>query len=164
MAKLNDDLINITNVNLYPESFCLADIDVSQQSIEMEFIMHLSDQESFKKIKSYKKDTINKEGYLHGFIDLMFFYNGKFYILDYKSNFLGKNEDDYTKENMDKAMTEHNYYLQAEIYAKALQKFLKNTVENFDYDKIFGGAFYLFIRGMSKNSSKGIHFHKPKLI
>ncbi len=68
--------------------------------------------------------------------------------MDWKSNWLGPTDDFYTKEYMHASMVENQYFLQAEIYKEALIRYLKQY--NID-EKLFGGVFYLFLRGIDKD-------------
>jgi exodeoxyribonuclease V beta subunit len=88
-------------------------------------------------------------GYLTGFVDLICEYDGKFYILDYKTNFLGDLMDDYGLDNLVVAMQSHNYGLQYWIYTLVLHRHLQNLLPDYDYESHFGGVMYLFVRGMS---------------
>ncbi|WP_339389582.1 exodeoxyribonuclease V subunit beta, partial [Vibrio neptunius] len=64
------------------------------------------------------------QGMLKGFIDLVFEHQGKYYVLDWKSNYLGDNVADYHGEALKAAMADHRYDLQYQIYALALHRFL----------------------------------------
>ena len=88
-------------------------------------------------------------GYLTGFIDLICEYDGKYYILDYKTNFLGELVSDYGPESLVEAMQGHNYGLQYWIYTLVLHRHLQNLIPDYDYRSHFGGIMYLFVRGMS---------------
>ena len=87
-------------------------------------------------------------GYLTGFIDLFCQWRGKYYILDYKSNFLGDRPADYSGEALWQAMAEHNYGLQYWLYTLAADRWLAWQHPGYDYDRHFGGVYYLFVRGM----------------
>ena len=102
-------------------------------------------------------------GFMKGFIDLVFEFDNKWYIVDYKSNFLGQSYDDYSCDAMDDAMIEHHYILQYHIYVVALHKYLKFRQKNYDYNLHFGGVFYLFIRGMhpEQGPESGVFFDRP---
>ncbi|MBN1498589.1 MAG: exodeoxyribonuclease V subunit beta [Spirochaetes bacterium] len=102
-------------------------------------------------------------GFLKGYIDLIFHINGKYYILDWKTNYLGSNVSDYTRLNIKSAMDQHLYYLQYLIYTAAADKYLKNRIVNYSYEKNFGGVFYFFVRGIKKEntSMNGVYFDKP---
>lgn len=98
------------------------------------------------------------QGYLKGFIDLVFCYENRYYIVDWKSNFLGMESSHYTRDAMKSEIKNHSYHLQYLIYTVALYKYLKHSVENFSYDD-FGGVHYLFVRGMDGES--GNYFDLP---
>ena len=102
-------------------------------------------------------------GFLRGFIDLVFEREGRFYVLDYKSNYLGPHSDDYRPERLAEAMAEHHYYLQYLLYAVALHRYLGRRMADYDYERCFGGVYYLFVRGVqpSTGSSRGVFFHRP---
>lgn len=102
-----------------------------------------------------------ESGYLKGFIDLTFQYEGKFYLLDYKTNYLGDEIQDYKEDNLIEEMQEASYDLQYHIYTVALHRFLARRMENYSYNQHFGGAFYLFLRGMNRQGMEGIYFDRP---
>ena len=104
------------------------------------------------------------EGYLKGFIDLVFEHEGKYYVVDYKSNSL----PDYTAASMYQAMAEAHYYLQYLLYSVALHRYLKKRIHDYSWESHIGGAYYLFIRGMVSSSEteaneNGVFFDKPSL-
>lgn len=88
------------------------------------------------------------QGYMTGFIDLVFRHRGRWYIADYKSNHLGNSVADYSPSAMGLAMRQHRYDLQYLIYSVALQRYLRNRLPDFDAERDFGGVLYLFVRGM----------------
>jgi exodeoxyribonuclease V beta subunit len=101
-------------------------------------------------------------GYMKGFIDLIFRHNGKYFILDYKSNHLGDTYDDYKPEHLKTAMEHSDYDIQYHIYVLALKKYLEARDPNFDYERDFGGVYYLFLRGMRPDKRlNGIYFDVP---
>ena len=79
----------------------------------------------------------------------MFEHQGKYYILDWKSNHLGHSIEDYHPDNLNHAMIDHRYDFQYQIYALALHRFLQSRLANYDYQQHFGGVYYLFLRGFS---------------
>jgi exodeoxyribonuclease V beta subunit len=100
---------------------------------------------------------------IKGFIDLMFEFEGKFYVADYKSNHLGDSYEDYHHTAMELAMTDHDYHLQAILYTLALHRWLKYKLPNYNYSTHIGGAYYLFIRGMSQTApGSGVYFVLPQ--
>ncbi|MFC5282043.1 UvrD-helicase domain-containing protein [Pedobacter alpinus] len=103
------------------------------------------------------------EGIMNGKIDLFFEHKGKFYVLDWKSNYLGDAVVNYEKPELQKAMSENNYHLQYLIYSLAVKKYLESRLTNFNYKYQFGGVIYLFLRGMRTNSDTGIFTYKPQI-
>ncbi|MBK8453744.1 MAG: exodeoxyribonuclease V subunit beta [Thiofilum sp.] len=104
------------------------------------------------------------QGFMKGFIDLVFEYKGRYYIIDYKSNRLANTPEEYTKERMEEAVAEAHYYLQYLIYCVALQRYLTVRLPSYSYDTHFGGVFYLFMRGMQPTEAggNGIYATRPK--
>ncbi|MDR1850479.1 MAG: exodeoxyribonuclease V subunit beta [Zoogloeaceae bacterium] len=92
-------------------------------------------------------------GYLKGFIDLVFEYEGRYYVLDWKSNHLGWQLPDYAAPALTLAMQKHGYYLQARLYLLALHRYLRVRLPDYDPALHLGGACYLFIRGVRPNWS-----------
>ena len=99
------------------------------------------------------------QGMLKGFIDLVFEFEGKYYVVDYKSNWLGDNIDHYGQNALKKVMIEHRYDLQYQLYSLALHRFLRSRISNYQYQTHFGGVYYLFLRGMP---DQGIFYHRPQ--
>lgn len=91
-------------------------------------------------------------GFLKGFIDLIGLFEGKWYLFDYKSNHLGASRDDYAREKLPAAMADHHYFLQYHIYTVALHRYLGSRLPGYEYERDFGGVFYLFIKGMHPDS------------
>ena len=75
-----------------------------------------------------KLEFSHVKGLLKGFIDLIFCHQGKYYILDYKSNYLGSNAADYEHDMLEQAMSSHQYHLQYLIYTVALHRLLNQAV------------------------------------
>ncbi|MCP3873920.1 MAG: hypothetical protein GY699_12275, partial [Desulfobacteraceae bacterium] len=102
-------------------------------------------------------------GFIKGFIDLVVQHEGKWYIMDYKSNYLGNTYQQYSQDAMFDAMAEHHYFLQYYLYLVALHRYLKLRLKDYDYDTHFGGVFYLFIRGMHPqfSSKYGVFYDRP---
>ncbi|MGR5142887.1 exodeoxyribonuclease V subunit beta [Photobacterium sp. DNB23_23_1] len=102
-------------------------------------------------------------GMLKGFIDLVFEHDGRYYVLDWKSNWLGDDPNVYRGDMLDHAMVDHRYDLQYQLYALALHRFLKSRKADYNYDDHFGGVYYLFLRGVKAGSDSGIFRAKPSL-
>lgn len=99
-------------------------------------------------------------GMLKGFIDLVFRHEGRYYLLDYKSNWLGEDREAYTRPAMEQAMRAHRYDLQYQLYSLALHRYLRHRLADYDYDRHFGGVIYLFLRGMDGQEG-GRDLHHP---
>lgn len=99
------------------------------------------------------------KGFMKGFIDLVFQHKGRFYIVDWKSNYLGADLENYTPEALSHTMVDSLYILQYHIYAVALEQYLRLRVPNYDYATHFGGVFYIFLRGVEpeQGSEFGIY-------
>lgn len=103
------------------------------------------------------------QGFMKGFVDLIFVAQGRYYVVDYKSNDLGGDELAYSFNSLQQAMADHHYYLQYLIYCVALHRYLQQRVVDYSWDTHMGGVLYLFLRGMQANtvSEQGIFFHQP---
>lgn len=103
------------------------------------------------------------QGMLKGFIDLIFCWQGKYYLLDYKSNWLGEDSSAYTQPAMAQAMAEHRYDLQYQLYTLALHRYLGHRLADYDYCRHFGGVIYLFLRGVdAEHMGNGIFTCRPE--
>ena len=100
---------------------------------------------------------------LKGYIDLVFRRDGRYYIVDWKSNYLGASLEDYTRERLSIVMEREFYTLQYHIYAVALHRFLELRLTDYQYDAHFGGVYYLFLRGMGPAGGHGVLFDRPAL-
>lgn len=150
-------------------SFSLADIDTARCIKEMEFYFHLHNS-STGEVNDIlaEEQTVGLlspkrlEGFLTGFVDLVFEHDGMFYIIDYKTNNLGHRAEAYHEDRLIEEMAAHNYGLQYWLYSLVLHRYLKNFMPQYAYDIHFGGILYLFVRGMDGVSSRGVFHRKPK--
>ena len=101
------------------------------------------------------------QGMLKGFIDLVFEHQGRFYVVDYKSNYLGDNPAAYQQDAMAQAMLEHRYDVQYQLYTLALHRYLRCRLPDYDYERHIGGVCYLFLRGMNGDAGSGVYATKP---
>jgi len=160
---------NVLNSKIFQnDNYSLQHLKEKEKITEMEFFLSIQKdiqpEEINKLLKNYNLKSIENipSGFLGGFIDLVFKKDEKFYILDWKSNSLGQNINDYSLDKINVAMHEHQYNLQYIIYTVALHKYLKKRIPNYNYDQHFGGVFYIFLRGVYKDNPKnGVFFHKP---
>lgn len=103
------------------------------------------------------------QGMVRGSIDLVFRHNGKYYLVDYKSNFLGSTLSSYNQEALKKEMLHSHYDWQYLIYTLALHRYLQSVVPHYDYSRDFGGVFYLFLRGMNGEPQSGVFYDRPSV-
>jgi exodeoxyribonuclease V beta subunit len=151
----------------------LAETQQAQRLVEMEFLIPMARIDCHKVNQIIRQDPLSSQatsglgfaevqGMLKGFIDLTFEYNGRFYVLDWKSNYLGPDSCDYTQSAMQQAMLEHRYDFQYQLYTLALHRYLKTRLPDYDYDRHIGGAYYVFLRGVDGScSDNGIFYTKP---
>jgi exodeoxyribonuclease V beta subunit len=102
-------------------------------------------------------------GFMKGFMDLVFRHDERFYLIDWKSNFLGPSLDDYKPEALVKTMEEEFYILQYHLYVLAVHRYLRMRLPGYGYDTHFGGVFYIFLRGLdpSNVTDTGIFRDRP---
>jgi exodeoxyribonuclease V beta subunit len=104
-------------------------------------------------------------GMLKGFADLVFEHEGKYWVLDYKSNALGAGDAAYTRNAMGAAMAAHRYDIQGAIYMLALHRLLKSRLGT-GYDPLeqLGGAVFFFLRGVNNPATRGCYWMEPDLV
>ncbi|MBA3603113.1 MAG: UvrD-helicase domain-containing protein [Parachlamydiaceae bacterium] len=128
-------------------SFSLNDLSDDRCYREHEFL--------YAATQSFHSEFEDRPGFLKGVIDLIFEFDGKFCILDWKSNWLGPDESHYSESSMQQAMRNHDYHLQARIYKEALERYLK-LIDGRPFEELFGGVFYVFLRGLNAEGAGGI--------
>ncbi len=99
------------------------------------------------------------QGMMHGFIDLIFEWGGKYYVVDYKSTHLGDRFDDYNIQNLTENIEQNFYDLQYLIYSVALHRYLALRIENYSPERHLGGVYYLYLRGMTTGRNTGIYYN-----
>jgi exodeoxyribonuclease V beta subunit len=155
----------------YPD-LRLSELTPKQKKVEMQFFipMALIDADSVNQLIAHYDPLSARagalqfnqvQGMLKGFIDLTFEYQGQYFVLDYKSNYLGDNLQDYSEQAMADAIVEHRYDFQYQLYTLALHRLLKSRLVDYDYHQHIGGVFYTFLRGMQGTSNAGCYFTKP---
>ncbi|MEY4591491.1 MAG: exodeoxyribonuclease beta chain RecB [Pseudomonadota bacterium] len=180
-VRLQHMLADVLNTplptNELADTFTLATIPPANRLCELEFSLPVSQlsAESLWEICQRHHLPIPRlsfhtlEGYLRGFIDLVFRVRHPskddcYYLLDWKSNYLGDTPADYGQENLQDAMIEHGYFLQALIYCLALHRHLRVSHPNYDPARHLGGAYYLFVRGVRPDwLGAGVMFWRPSL-
>jgi exodeoxyribonuclease V beta subunit len=161
-----------TPLDLENPDFTLARVRQTRRLSEMEFYFptgQLDAQRLSNLIREKKTSPAAKpaappriEGFLKGFIDLIFEFEGRFYIVDWKSNSLGRSAEDYNAAAMRREIVERGYDLQYHIYTVALDKYLRARLADYDYEKHFGGVRYIFLRGVTpENPELGVFRDRP---
>lgn len=164
-----------TDITVGDRTFQLSDIMWHKRIPEFEFdfpvsaffpdiLNGLSDDRTSVVVRRFHEHGSSElEGIMNGKMDLFFEHEGKYYILDWKSNYLGDTPDDYSSAALVVAMNESNYHLQYLIYTLAAKKYLESRLHSFNYERQFGGVIYCFVRGIRRGQSTGIFTSKPPL-
>ncbi|RNC72337.1 MAG: exodeoxyribonuclease V subunit beta [Desulfuromonadales bacterium] len=103
------------------------------------------------------------KGMVRGFIDLVCEHDGRYYLMDWKSNHLGNSAADYAPSRLREAMERNLYPLQYLLYSLALHRHLATRLPGYRYDRHFGGVFYLFLRGIdpARGAETGVFADRP---
>ena len=107
-------------------------------------------------------DFLPLEGFLKGFVDLVFRHEARWHVVDYKSNWLGTDVSDYAPGKLIGPMIEHDYILQYHLYVLALHRQLARRLPAYDYDRDMGDVFYLFLRGLSVSHPIGTGVYRDR--
>nr|MDQ3313228.1 PD-(D/E)XK nuclease family protein [Verrucomicrobiota bacterium] len=100
-------------------------------------------------------------GFMNGFIDLIFEHEERFYFIDWKSNWLGPDLRAYHAAAIAAEMQRNFYTLQLCLYSVALHRYLRVRKPSYDFEQHFGGAFYIFLRGIDPaQPSHGVHHQR----
>nr|WP_313092068.1 UvrD-helicase domain-containing protein [Moraxella sp. CTOTU48268] len=167
-VALVDWLDDIIHTPLAASAVPLVNIKYNQKVAELGFNLRLNQHLSFSdlnalfhqfdiplQLQSQEINTMVWQ-YLKGEIDLVYQHGTQFFIVDYKSNYLGNDFDNYNPAALYDAMTTHSYWLQASIYQVALHRYLKLRLANYDINTHLGAVEYAFLRGMSpKHDTRG---------
>jgi exodeoxyribonuclease V beta subunit len=89
-------------------------------------------------------------------MDIVFEHQGRYYVLDYKSNKL----PDYAQDSITDSMLSHRYDVQYSLYILAVHRLLKSRLKDYSYEQHMGGAIYLYLRGIDQ-AGQGCYVHKP---
>jgi exodeoxyribonuclease V beta subunit len=170
-----ETVTEILNIEIKSEknSFKLNQLGFSSRLNELEFYFPLKNFNSNEFMeflnlfeKNIKTETIpeiiQSDGFIKGFIDLVAENNGRYYIFDWKTNHLGDLPDDYNPESIKSAMIEGNYFIQAIIYSLAVHRYLESRIKDYSYSKHFGGAYYVFTRGVASGYDSSIYHFYPE--
>ncbi|WP_298633819.1 exodeoxyribonuclease V subunit beta [uncultured Umboniibacter sp.] len=170
IARYRDWLSDVINTP-FCKGLRLKDIPERDRLAEMEFFLPLDQLLSSERLNPIVAEYLESplqfapvSGHLKGFIDLSLRIDGKYYVADYKSNFLGGSFAEYQPEALKLAVKHSGYTLQYLIYVVALHRHLRHHLANYDYDTHFGGVYYLYLRGMHPDEgTSGVYFDRPPL-
>ncbi|MBF0784553.1 exodeoxyribonuclease V subunit beta [Muribacter muris] len=176
LAPLQEWFEKISHTPLIPEGLCLNSIHPDKRLNEWQFYLRLKNENALPQLNQLLKQHSRLakslpdlqlkqlEGFIRGFVDCIIQWQDKFYLIDYKSNFLGYFVQDYQLERLEKIMTQYRYDLQYLLYTLALHRYLRTRLgSQYQYERDFGGVAYLFLRGMNGSPQSGVFFDKPSV-
>ncbi len=165
-------------------AFCMYDLPLEDAACELHFLLPVADHDRHMDARSLGRafaratedpirsygDRVGRvppsrlRGFLEGYIDLVFRYQDRWFLMDYKTNQLGPLSTDYAPSALEETMFRHDYLLQYHLYSVALDRFLRQRVSGYRYERDFGGVIYLFVRGFQPDRSPtpGVYFHRPQ--
>jgi exodeoxyribonuclease V beta subunit len=176
-------LRNVLSISLRPDvpQLKLSSVRMLDRMNEMEFYFPLKTTSSRALAKTFRRHARNEmltdfpaqleklnlataRGFMKGYIDLVFRHQQRFYLVDWKSNYLGPSRESYAQSSLQQTMKSEYYILQYHLYTLALHQYLRRRKMDYRYEKDFGGIFYIFIRGVDHNRSPeyGIFFDLPE--
>jgi len=169
MSQLIKQSMPLDQVNNGLLAICLGAIAAPDRWVEMAFtlpVQRLGSQQLDALITRHLWPKLARpalqrrqlQGMLTGFMDLVLHHQGRYYVLDYKSNRL----PGYAPAQLVQAMMAHRYDLQAALYLLALHRLLRSRLADYDYDQHVGGALYLFLRGVDQPGAGMLHLAAPK--
>lgn len=176
IERLMEDLVgwfeHMTACKIQGE-LCLNHLGRGAYLSEMPFVLSLSDRifdssgvYTLMRNYGYSMPELNRAEtarFINGSVDLVYQYRNKFYIADYKSNYLGGDYAHYEHDQLHKNMLQSSYYLQATLYLVALHRYLKKRILNYRPEEHLGGATYLYLRGMHKEANTGVFQWVPPI-
>ncbi len=171
IVRMLENLSAVT-LSLDAAAFSLSSVDNAQRINEMAFYFPLqnlsrailkqifddfSDQDVLKGFpEKMEQLTFSPvKGLMKGYLDVLFQHEGRYFVVDWKSNFLGATLENYQKSLLNAEMQKSFYVLQYHLYVLATHLHLKMKLPGYVYERDFGGAFYIFLRGVDATSGPG---------
>ena len=167
-VQQNLQTVALTPLTGEPDAPRLADLHRDQQLRELEFTLSAgrpglgglvgimrdhrapgAAPEYYERLAGISSSAL--QSFLRGYIDLMFEWQGRWYVADYKSNSLPA----YGPAEVREAVQREHYVLQGQLYTAAAQRHLKQRVPGYDPARHWGGALFLFLRGMHGADTPG---------
>jgi exodeoxyribonuclease V beta subunit len=168
-AQVAATLEQLLATALDAEGACLGRLEAARAEMEFLYPVQRLDRRDFlalPDVPAVYREAVQAlefpvlQGYLKGFIDLIYRHDGRYYVLDYKTNWLGPDDGAYTPERLQAAMASSHYYLQYWLYVLALHRHLRAVKADYDYGRDIGGVRYLFLRGIGA-ATHGVYAARP---
>lgn len=106
--------------------------------------------------------AVTLHGMLKGFMDLVFEQDGRYWVLDHKSNALGPDDADYDATAVQSEVLRQRYDAQAALYLLALHRWLALRLgAAYDPPRHLGGALCVFWRGVAAPGCGVWHLTQP---
>jgi exodeoxyribonuclease V beta subunit len=172
---------NVLSIPLEPsrESFTLSRIDSKDRLNELAFyfpLKSLSPERLHSVFRRYPEGGLAPDfperierlhfspvrGFMKGFMDMVFHFEGRFYLVDWKSNFLGSRVEDYGQDALAETMKQTYYILQYHLYAVALNQYLQVRLPGYNYENHFGAVYYIFLRGIDPEQGPGFGIFRDR--
>ncbi len=164
--QLVEWLYDISHIPMLASGVSLSQLTATKLAKEMPFTLGLSERFNIAELNTIFKTHADKDiilheknahayyKYLNGEMDLVYEHQGKFYVVDYKSNFIGDRLSDYHQDNLQIAMNASGYWLQACVYQVALHRLLKLRIKDYvgQEQHYLGAVEFVFLRGVDKNN------------
>ena len=160
-----NDILNQKETPISPHAFDILPQNLKEYS-EKNSIKNAQENTKKNIVKNnvQSKEEINKamnDIFLYGFIDCICLWQQKYYIIDWKSNYLGANLQDYTLKELTKNVEKSQYNLQYYIYLDILDRYCSTSIQNYSYEENFGGVLYIYLRGIDEPKSLLSQTQKP---
>ena len=164
-------LSDILNTEL-PSGACLANISQPHTQREAAFYFPMASKgQGLARILARHRNVtgvslpepVRLKGMMHGFIDLIYQWQGRYYVVDYKSTWLGERLSDYNDTALTESVHASFYDLQYLLYTLALHRYLRTRLPDYDPKQHLGGVHYLYLRGMTQGQTTGIYHRDTDL-
>lgn len=184
LKVIDDDRSKLSHEenNLLPDSFRLQDLTRNDIVVEFPFTLYFRGGEKFfhDDSQAYSRDQLVKAlldnfsyscftkksfsricsgvdgGFVKGVIDLIFSHNQRYYFIDWKTNKVVPKINENMNDAINLVMNEQGYWLQGILYSLALHRYLKSIYSDYDYEKHFGGMYFIFVRYLINDSSTDV--------
>ncbi len=167
LGALSATISRLLDTPLGPETLLLSQIPDDQQLREMEFHLHtprLEPAALWQAVRGTEPpayfNTQTVQGFVHGYVDLIVCWKGRYSVIDYKSSRLGMTPAAYSESALAADVELHDYDFQYHLYLLALDRHLSDCLPGYRYDRDIGGVLYLYLRGID-SAGHGVHYARP---